>query len=142
MIFEGRVYKSDKSRFWLAEISALDLMTQGSSRKNALNMVQDALAGYIDRAGFKSKIVIGEGECFSAETNQDAAVIPLLLRRQRAKSGLTIRDVARLLGAKSPNSYAAYESGEREPSISKVEELLSVVSKQDRLQLKVGRSTT
>lgn len=138
MIFVGCVYKSDKSRFWLAEIPALDLMTQGSSKKNVLNMIQDALIGYVDRSTFKCTILATNGDGFTVETNEDAAIIALLLRRQRAKSGLTVREVAKLLGAKSHNAYAAYESGKREPSISKVEELLSVVSKQDRLRLRVG----
>ena len=138
MIFEGIVYKSERSRFWLAEIPALDLMTQGTTERNALEMIKDALAGLVDRPGFRCPIQAAEDGRFTLETNEDKTVVALLLRRQRAKSGLTIREVSKLLGAKSPNAYAAYESGKREPSISKAEELLSVVSKQDRLRLKVG----
>lgn len=138
MIFEGRVFKSSKSKYWLIEIGALDLMTQGESKKEAYAMIQDALASQIDRPGFKTELYPTAGDRFLIDTNEDAAVIALLLRRQRTKSGLTIREVAKLLGAKSPNAYAAYESGKREPSVSKVDELLSVVSKQDRLRIRVG----
>lgn len=39
------------------------------------------------------------------------------------------------LNEKSPNGYAAYERGEREPSVSKLVQLLAIVSKQDHLDL-------
>ena len=40
MELEGKVWKEGK--LWLAEIPSLDLMTQGKSRNNALEMVLDA----------------------------------------------------------------------------------------------------
>lgn len=38
-------------------------------------------------------------------------MLALSLRRQREKSGLTIREAAERLGSKSPNAYAQYEKG-------------------------------
>jgi hypothetical protein len=46
MELEGRIWKSGK--FWLVEVPAVDVMTQGTSRKNALHMIGDAVEGLLD----------------------------------------------------------------------------------------------
>jgi DNA-binding XRE family transcriptional regulator len=136
MIFDGRVWK--EKHFWLIEIPALDAMTQGRTKSEAFEMLDDLLRTMIDKTPFRVVIGATKGQRFHVEMSQDATVTGLILRRQRAKSGLTVREVAKLLGARSINAYSAYEQGKREPSISKMEELLSVVSKQDKLQVRFG----
>lgn len=46
MELEGRLWKSGK--FWLVEVPALEVMTQGHSRKEALSMIADAIEGLVD----------------------------------------------------------------------------------------------
>jgi len=41
MEFEGKVWKDGK--FWLVEVPALNVMTQGTTKKEVLEMAQDAL---------------------------------------------------------------------------------------------------
>ena len=53
---------------------------------------------------------------------------------------MTLADVARKLGAKSLNAYAAYEHGKREPTLGKFRELLAVVAPE--LVLTVGPRST
>ena len=43
MELEGRVWKDEKSSWWLVEVSFLDVMTQGKTRKQALEMLKDAV---------------------------------------------------------------------------------------------------
>ena len=43
MEMEGKIWKDGK--FWLVEISALDAMTQGKTRKEALAMAEDLVVG-------------------------------------------------------------------------------------------------
>lgn len=136
MIFDGRIWKERK--FWLIEIPALDAMTQGRTKAEAFKMLDDLLKTMVEERPFRVVMGSEKGGRFHVEMSRDASVCALILRRQRAKSGLTIREVAKLLGASSLNAYAAYEAGKREPSLSQFDKLLSVVSKQDRLKVRVG----
>jgi len=67
-----------------------------------------------------------------------AAMISLLLRRQRQKSGLSLADAAARLGASSRNAYARYEQGRTVPTVAKLDELLKAIAP-DR-DLLVGQS--
>ncbi len=53
---------------------------------------------------------------------------------------LSLADVAKKMGASSLNAYAAYEQGKREPSLSKLRELLAAVAPE--MVLTVGPRTT
>jgi predicted RNase H-like HicB family nuclease len=46
MEFEGRLWK--EGRYWLVEVPVLGTMTQGKSKKDALRMIEDAVAGLIE----------------------------------------------------------------------------------------------
>src|SRR5258708_6869670 len=54
MRFEGKLTRD--GRFWLAEIPLLDAMTQGRTRKEALEMIGDWLETMIDRRGFRAGV--------------------------------------------------------------------------------------
>ena len=43
MEFEGTVKKDSTSKLWIIEVSALDIMTQGTSKKDAVFMLKDAV---------------------------------------------------------------------------------------------------
>ena len=43
MELEGKVWKDPHSSSWLVELSFLDVMTQGRTRKEALEMLKDAV---------------------------------------------------------------------------------------------------
>jgi len=133
MELEGRVWKEGK--FWLAEVPSLDLMTQGKSRKNALDMILDVVMELM-RDAFPEKVTKKFGlhlypyekNLFGLEATDTRMLLALALRRQREKSGLTIREVAFRLGSSSPTAYARYENGSIAPSFKKFDQLVQAVN--------------
>jgi ribosome-binding protein aMBF1 (putative translation factor) len=65
---------------------------------------------------------------FEVGSDDSRAMISLLLRRQRQKSGLSLAQAAERLGAKSRNAYARYEQGRCAPTVEKLDELLRAVA--------------
>ena len=126
MRLHGRVYKDGK--FWLAEMPMLDAMTQGRTRKEALAMVADLLETLANRPGFSVQVHPGKHEEFEVSAADTRALISLLLRRQRERSGLSLAEAATRLGAKSRNAYARYERGTSVLTLDKLTELLQAVT--------------
>jgi predicted RNase H-like HicB family nuclease len=127
MRLSGSVYKDGKH--WIAEVTLLEAMTQGRSRKDALSMIADWIETMVDHAGFSAEVHPGTNGHFEISSNDPPRLIALLLRRQRERSGLSIEEVATRLGVKSPAAYARYERGAaRLPSLEKLEELLAAVA--------------
>jgi hypothetical protein len=126
MRFEGKVFRD--GRWWLAEISLLDAMTQGRTRKEALEMIGDWLEAMVDRKGFRATVhARGSGE-FEVAGTDAAAMTALLLRRRRETSGASLRDLASRLGSSSRNAYARYERGDAVPTVEKLDALLKATS--------------
>lgn len=126
MRFEGKV--SRDGRFWLAAIPLLDAMTQGRTRKEALEMIADWVETMVNRPGFRAHVhPRGKAE-FEISGTSAAAMTALLLRRCREASGASLRDVAARLGSSSPNTYARYERGEAVPSLEKLDALLKAAA--------------
>jgi hypothetical protein len=136
MRFSGRVWREGRS--WLVEVPALEIMTQGSTRREALEMIADAIEGHVDRLGFEVRVFTGAGGEIEVGSDDVAALTALYLRRRRQASGLTLVEVARLMGARSHNAYARYEQGKAVPTIGKLAELLAVVDGQR--DIVIGRS--
>jgi hypothetical protein len=126
MRFQGKLFKDGK--WWLAEVPVFDAMTQGRSRKEALGMVADWFITMVDRKGFSVRVHVAGKEDFEVSSDDARAMISLLLQRQRQKSGLTLAQVARRLGAKSRNAYARYEQGVSVPTVEKLDQLLRAIA--------------
>lgn len=126
MRFEGTVVRD--GRWWLAEIPLLDAMTQGRTRKEALEMVADWLETMIDRKGFRATVFPRGRSEFEVAGSDAAAMTALLLRRRREASGTSLRDLASRLGSSSRNSYARYERGDAVPTVEKLDALLKATS--------------
>ncbi len=143
MEMEGKIWKDGK--LWLVEIPVLDAMTQGKTRKEALEMVEDLILTMVKNY-FKDEIA----KCFSVSVinyNRNAIGITasdnklflsLSLRRQREKSGSTVREAAERLGSNSPNAYAQYERGKTSISVDKYEELLTAANPFEKLRLRIA----
>jgi hypothetical protein len=133
MELEGRVWKS--KRYWLVEVPGIDVMTQGRTRAEALEMIRDAVIELI-RSYFKSAM----GRNFDINVNDykkgvigitttdNKLLLALSLRRQREKSGSTVREAAERLGAKFPNAYAQYEKGKIRISLDQYDKLLQAAN--------------
>ena len=133
MEFEGKVWKEGK--FWLVEVPSLNLMTQGKTRKNALEMIRDAAIGLIEcyfeskvEKGFDIALIDYKKDSFGITSNDNKLLLALSLRRQREKSGSTVREAAQRLGSNSPNAYAQYEKGRTRISLEQYEKLMYAVN--------------
>jgi transcriptional regulator with XRE-family HTH domain len=70
-------------------------------------------------------------------SNNNKLLFALSLRKQREKSGLTIREASQRLGSKSPNSYAQYEKGKTRISLDQYEKLLHAANPYQHRSLKI-----
>jgi DNA-binding XRE family transcriptional regulator len=138
MKLEGKIWKSSTSRYWLAEVRDLDLVTQGTSRRDAANMIRDAIESLVNRAGFRVQVEMDRVGGCTIGSNNDAVLVSLMLRALRGREGLSVREVARRLGAKSPNAYAQYETGRVAPSIDTLSRLLAALNPEFDAVLRVA----
>ena len=131
MKLAGRVYKYEN--YWLIEISILDAMTQGRTRKEALMMAKDLLETLVNDPAVKFTITTpsATSEFFGVESDSPK-LLALVLRRLRLSSGLSLAEVAVRLGQKSKNTYARYERGTSVPSVDKFIKLIQAVKPSDK----------
>lgn len=129
MELEGRLWKS--KQFWLIEIPALDAMTQGRNRKEAIEMAKDLITEMVvnyfpDRLDDSFKIAINDYKrgVIGVTTTSNSLMLALSLRRQREKSGSSVRQASARLGSAYPNAYAQYERGRTRISLDQYERLL------------------
>ena len=143
MEMEGKIWKDGK--FWLVEIPALDAMTQGKTRKEALSMAED-LVLEMTKSYFKSEmdrdfsihVIDYKKDVIGVTASDNQLFLALSLRRQREKSGSTVREASQRLGSKSPNAYAQYERGRTSISVDKYEELLTAANPFEKLRLRIA----
>ena len=126
MRFSGRVWK-DRSH-WLAEVPLFEAVTQGRSRREALEMIEDWFVSMVNRPGFAVEAMPTGQDEFEVTSNDLKSMISLLLQRLRQESGLSLADAAERLGARSRNAYARYERGDSVPTIEKLDQLLKAIS--------------
>jgi hypothetical protein len=143
MELEGKIWKS--KRFWLVEIPILDAMTQGRTKKEALEMVQDLIRemmiNYFPKdldERFEIRVIDYKNKFIGVTTNNNSLLLALSLRRQREKSGLTVREVSERLGSKSPNAYAQYERSKSRISLDQYERLLRAANPYRETHLRIA----
>jgi hypothetical protein len=133
MKLEGKIWKDGK--FWVVEIPGLDLSTQGMTKKEAYMMAGSVVEDVIGKDGFKVKVEILLGNRFTVSSDDATEMVALMLKRQRAKRGLSLMQVAKRMGSTSPNAFGAYEQGKREPSVSTLEKLVRILDPKASLTL-------
>jgi predicted RNase H-like HicB family nuclease len=132
MELEGKIWKN--KNHWLVEVSSLNIMTQGETRDEALYMIKDAIMGYMsyyfetELEGFELEVNDYKKSVIGIISNNNKLLLALSLRKQREKSGSTIREASARLGSKSPNSYAQYEKGKTRISLDQYERLLQAAN--------------
>ncbi|MBF0273669.1 MAG: helix-turn-helix transcriptional regulator [Nitrospinae bacterium] len=126
MRLSGKIFMD--GTFWLAEIPMLDVMTQGHTKKEAYEMVVDLLKSLHGNHELHIELYKKIGGEFEIGFSSLKELIPLLLRRKREMSGLSLSQVAQRLGSSSRNAYARYEQGQSVPSVEKLNELLHALS--------------
>lgn len=126
MRLAGRVWR--EGRHWLVEVPLLDALTQGRTRAEALRMLADLVATMSPTPGLRVEVVASAGGHLEVCVADVAALVAILLRRQREKHGLSLSEVAGRLGARSKTAYARYEQGRSVPSAAKLFDLLAAVA--------------
>lgn len=128
MEFEGKVWKEGK--FWLVEVPAIDVCTQGHTRKEALMMIEDAIreliTEYFQISEVKDltlEIRDYEKNIIGIKASNNNLILSFSLIRQREMSKSTVRQAAERLGSKSPNAYAQYERGNKGITFNQYERL-------------------
>ena len=112
----------------MAEMPLLEAVTQGRSRREALEMIEDWFVSMVNRPGFAVEAMLTGQDEFEVTSNDLKSMISLLLQRLRQESGLSLADAAERLGARSRNAYARYERGDSVPTIEKLDQLLKAIS--------------
>ena len=142
MELEGSVCKDGK--FWIIEVPSLNLMKQGKTKMDALQMLVDAAVGlaecyFEDDIPKNFEMVATEHEkgVIGLSASDGKVLLALSLKRQREKSGSTVREAASRMGSTSPNAYAQYEKGKKRISIEKYDQLLKAVDPERHSLLKV-----
>lgn len=129
---------------WVAECPILDIITQGHSREDSLDMLRSAIEELMQwyfpdtqpqllKVRFRDRGKSSLGVLCSDVT----ILMSFVLIRQRELSGLNIREVSKRLGSRSPTAYARYESGETNMSVKKFDQLMQAVSPKSQLQIRV-----
>ena len=133
MELEGKVWKNGK--FWLVEVPAIDVCTQGRTRKEALMMIEDAIMELmfeyfqaVEIKDIKLEILEREKNVFGIKFSNNNLMLSFSLIRQRELSKSTVREVAERLGSKSPNAYAQYERGKMRITLDQYERLLQAAN--------------
>ena len=126
MRFNGNVFRNGK--YWAIEVPMLGITTQGLTKRDAFEMIADAIETLVNKVGFTIDVFPGKGSHFEIGSSDQAALCAFLLRQQRRKQGLTLDEVTKRLGVTSHTAYARYEQGKAVPSIQKFYELLAAVS--------------
>ena len=142
MELEGKIWKDGKS--WLVEVPALDVCTQGHTRKEALRMIADAIevliGGYFSEdklKNFKIHVQDYKNGAIWVSSSDNRLLLSFSLIRQREISKSTVREVSERLGSKSPHAYAQYERGKMRVTLDQYERLLRAVNPDKPLRLRI-----
>jgi hypothetical protein len=123
----------------LVEIPAFDALTQGRTRREALEMAGDLLETMADTSGFKVTVYPSHrGEVFEVGANNIRVFVALLLRRQRERQGLTLAEAAARMGQRSRNAYARYEQGKAMPTVEKLDQLLKAIAPDQKIVWRIA----
>ncbi|RYF00555.1 MAG: XRE family transcriptional regulator [Oxalobacteraceae bacterium] len=136
MIIAGTISK--EGRYWCVTLPALDGTTQGKTRKEALLMAADYVESLLEPQR-RSKVTARYiGDVIEVECRDDAALMALVLRRQRSAHGISLSQVSKRLGQTSQNAYARFENGSCAPTLAKFVQLMAAVGEPGRFVWRRG----
>lgn len=125
MNIPGSVTFDDATNLYAVAIPLLGLWTQGEILDDGLFMAEDGLKMLHPDIKFTLSWASRDDGTFIV-TSPDKRVIPIILKEARLTSKKSLMEVAKELGYSNQNSVYAYETGAREPSVSKFQQLLAV----------------
>jgi len=100
MRFSGRVFRV--GRQWAVEVPALGVVSQGHTRKDALDMIRDAVESLANKPDFEVRIYPDGRDRFEIGASKDA---PLVALREDGRMSLTLDIVSAVLYHISSMTY-------------------------------------
>jgi predicted transcriptional regulator len=95
-------------------------------------MLAEVIDLMVERPGFKVTVTELDDNngviTVLVDATEPSRLAAQVLKYQREVHGLSLADVAKLLGSSSRNAYASYEQGRTEPTLGKLQELLMAVA--------------
>jgi DNA-binding phage protein len=133
MILSGKIWKN--GAYWLIECQALDALTQGLTKKEAMDMMVDWVQTAIDKPDYKLQITdTGKGR-FQMKFDDPRPILGLMVDRAREAAGLTYAEVAKRVGIKSRSGIKTMASGKHDPQFSKISNVLSAIGYEVHIDL-------
>lgn len=143
LTFDGKIWKEGK--FWLVEVPALDIMTQGRTKNEAYEMIKDAIESHVRAEEFEIDVIPESTGTFilSVESPENTALLlGLMLKRLRAKSNLSLEEMRERLGVRSRYNYAQYEKGGILPGFTQMSNFLEAMGLQAILNFNIAQLAT
>jgi len=125
MILTGKLWKD--GRYWLIECPTLDALTQGLTKKEALEMMVDWVKTALNDSSFKVQIVESGKSGFQMKFDDPKPILGLMIDRAREAAGLTYEEVAKRVGLKSRSGIKTMASGKHDPRFSKIANVLGAI---------------
>lgn len=125
MYFTGNLKKDGK--FWMVEVPDLDVATQGKTKKEALEMIGDAIEVLVNKDGFKIIVEVTGADTFLISANNPSQLIAIFLKRQREAKNMSVREIAKAMKYSAHGSYAQYETGKSMPGIDFVDRFIKTI---------------
>jgi len=134
--FEGVL--SREGKWYAVGVPALEVWSQGKNRADAFRMIREAVELSMERS-IEVEVLPMAGNRFvlrAKDSQNDRYLVAMMLKNHRAKSGLSLSQVAdRLKIARS--TYAQYEQARSLPSVGKIETYISAMGGCDHVVLDV-----
>ena len=137
MLIEGRLIAPKKGeKFWTSEIPALGIFSQGKSAIEAASMAAEAIHDLQEKRSFKVSVFISSAKEFYIKADKAKPFMAFILSRMRMTNSLSVREVSKRLGSRSPNSVGRYERPTTAPSVEKFESIISKIDPKAVMVLK------
>lgn len=133
MILSGKLWK--EGTHWLIECPALDALTQGFTKKEALEMMTDWVQTALDNPDYKIQISDTSKGAFQMKFDDPKPILGLMVDRAREAAGLTYEEVAKRVGLKSRSGIKTMASGKHDPQFSKIANVLSAIGYEVHIEL-------
>lgn len=125
MNIQGKMTFDKATNLYAVALPLLGLWTQGKDLDEGLFMAEDGLKMLYPEISFSLQWTDkAKGIFFVSSTHKE--IVAIILKEARLSSGLSLLEAAKKLGFSNQNSIYAYERGEREPSVTKFQEMLSI----------------
>jgi predicted RNase H-like HicB family nuclease len=125
MILPGIITKEDG--FWIAECAALDAMTQGRTKKEALQMLLDWVQTALDDPSFSIDLREVSKGALHLTFEDPRRIVGLIIERARESAGMTYEEVAFKVGLKNRSGIKSMTLGKHDHRFSKLLSTLNAV---------------